>query len=209
MLLDLQLALGDMATVAEQIRFAKRAAGSWRDEQPELPWTELITNSVRAGRDSVLMATPRSGRSPMKPGKPICAWPALPRRRRRLRRAPRRARPLAQGQRTHRRASTWVVEPMTAVLGRDDPPGAPRAPVSRACRGPRRQSASERLFTRHARRHDGVVVAVRFVAARRNELSFAGGTRSAIRFRLCRRGPAYWVARSTSTSNRHMETMEE
>jgi hypothetical protein len=55
MLLDLQLALGDMATVAEQIRFAKRASGSWSDAQPELPWTELITNSVRAGRDSVLV----------------------------------------------------------------------------------------------------------------------------------------------------------
>lgn len=55
MLLDLQAALGDMATLAEQIRFAKRQAGSWRDEQPEFPWTELISNSVRASRNSVLI----------------------------------------------------------------------------------------------------------------------------------------------------------
>lgn len=55
MLLDLQVALGDMATFAEQIRFAKRTAGSWSDGQTDLPWTDLIMNSVRAGRDSVLI----------------------------------------------------------------------------------------------------------------------------------------------------------
>lgn len=54
-LLDLQSALGDMALAAEQIRFAKREAGSWSDGQSGLPWTDLLKNAIQASRYSVLL----------------------------------------------------------------------------------------------------------------------------------------------------------
>jgi hypothetical protein len=54
-LLDLQAALGDMAVSAEQIRFVKRAAGSWNDDQVGLPWADLLKHAIQAGRDRVLI----------------------------------------------------------------------------------------------------------------------------------------------------------